>query len=316
MATGGKQGNLTLFSTLWRRISAFVIDILILMGVANLAAMFFGDTLVRIEPWGRFIGYLVTALYFGIMDSYVTGGRTVGKKILQIKVVNILGEAVNPIRCYIRSSIILLPFFIYGIMLPPSSFLSFSVVVITFCFLAILIGLIYFYLFNGRTRQSFHDIATGTYVVRTQHQGKLAASDVRSRNVPPVHYFIFTALLAVSFGVSIMADQSLKKPFKEFGIDYRNVVKINTAMTTIDGVVYSTMNTGNGEGGRYVSCDIYVKDKHLLSEATAKQVANIIRESYKDYPNVHIMAISINYGFDLGIARKWKHEVYQLANKR
>ncbi|HDT14690.1 MAG TPA: RDD family protein [Firmicutes bacterium] len=309
------------FCSFWRRIGAFIIDMFILIILGFILSLVLGDFFSEIGAWGRFIGFTISILYFGIMDSSISGGQTLGKMITKIRVVNILGENVNVIRCVFRASIILVPFFLYGIMMPPSAFASAAMIVITFMFLSMLVGLAYFYIFNVRTKQSFHDIAAGTYVVRKSMRGKLAKSEHVSRNVPVVHFIVYLALLAVILAVSLFADYTVKKPFMEQGVSYQNVIRTNSAIMDYEEVYYSTIITGKGNVAAvdsevvYLEAAVYIYKRGLAGEENARKIRNVIMNTYAAAPNLDYIEIIFMHGFDIGIASRWKGEAYQFVLK-
>ena len=68
-------------SGFWRRIGAAFIDVIILFVVGLCLGLFFGDVFAQIGDWGKLVGFIIAILYFGVMNSYVTGGQTFGKMI-------------------------------------------------------------------------------------------------------------------------------------------------------------------------------------------------------------------------------------------
>ncbi|MFP4467182.1 MAG: RDD family protein [Candidatus Goldiibacteriota bacterium] len=309
------------FCSFWRRMSAFIIDMLLLFIVGFILGLVFEKQLVVLGPWGRVLGFIISIFYFGIMDSSIAGGQTIGKKLMKIKVVNILGETVNVIRCFFRAGIILVPFFLYGIMLPPSAFSSSATLIITFMFLGMLVGLAYFYVFNTRTRQSFHDIASGTYVVRESLQGAVAKSGHDSRSVPVLHFSIYLLLLAMVLGVSLFADYASKKPFIDRNVSYQNVIKTNVNITDYTDVYYSTIMTGEGTGPEsgnkavYLECMVYIFDRSFAGEENAKKIADVIIDNYMGMPALNYIEVVFMYGYDIGIASGWDAEGYQFTMK-
>ncbi len=307
--------------TFWQRVAAFAVDMGILVLLGMIIGAVFSGWLATTGAWGRLLGFGIAALYFAIGDSGITGGKTPGKKITGIKVVNILGEPINAFRCFTRASILLLPFFLYGIMLPPSAFTSAATVVITFVFLGVSAGLIYFYIFNHRTRQAFHDIAAGTYVAKAGSTGKVARDEHASRSVPAVHFIIFLAILPVTLSLSLLADYAMKKPFKDFGVSYDNVIRINNVIMDFDEVYYSYMDTGEGkirgenEKARYLECFIYVYDRIVFTRENAEKMAKIILSNYNDAEDLDLVFINFEYGFDIGIARNREEISYPIEVK-
>jgi uncharacterized RDD family membrane protein YckC len=75
-------------SGFWRRIGAFFIDSFVL-GLFGLSlGIFFETFFVEIGIWGRLIGFSIALMYFGVMNSAISNGQTLGKRVLKLRVVN------------------------------------------------------------------------------------------------------------------------------------------------------------------------------------------------------------------------------------
>jgi len=111
------------------------------------------------------IGFLIALPYFGILNSSIGGGQTVGKRALRLRVV-------HPMAGSLRSTVVsplhdhCLPYFANGLALPASRT---PVAVSTFLsipdFRRRRRGRLP-YLFNRPTRRSLHDLLVGSTVVR------------------------------------------------------------------------------------------------------------------------------------------------------
>src|ERR1700680_4744061 len=72
---------------LWRRLFAFCLDGLFLGLFGACIGLVAYDRLVALADWGRAVGFAIALVYFGVMDSELSGGQTPGKRILAIKVI-------------------------------------------------------------------------------------------------------------------------------------------------------------------------------------------------------------------------------------
>src|SRR3984957_20683858 len=75
----------------WRRLFAFLLDTLLLGIVGAIVGAAFFDTLVRMGPLARVVGFFIALCYFGLFDSSVGSGQTIGKRFLRLKVVDAQG---------------------------------------------------------------------------------------------------------------------------------------------------------------------------------------------------------------------------------
>src|ERR1700728_3900 len=63
----------------WRRLAAFLVDCLILAVPALLIGLMLFRWTAGLGQAGRLLGFPVTLLYFGLLDSRLGGGQTIGK---------------------------------------------------------------------------------------------------------------------------------------------------------------------------------------------------------------------------------------------
>ena len=95
------------------RIGALVIDVLVLHFIGLALIRLVPEALVNVGWAGPWLGLLVASLYFGLGASVLTGGRTVGKLILQLRVVDVTGPELSVGRALVRSAILLWPFVLF-----------------------------------------------------------------------------------------------------------------------------------------------------------------------------------------------------------
>lgn len=150
----------------WRRLFAFWLDGAVLGIIGLFLGYFLYDYFASMGKWGQAIGFVITLSYSGIMNSYILGGQTLGKMAMKIKVVSINGTPLSVTASFFRSSIFCAPFFLNG-AIPNVDFLN-SWLQSTLSSLVFGVGLsiVYLFIFNRKTRQSLHDLAVGSYVVR------------------------------------------------------------------------------------------------------------------------------------------------------
>jgi RDD family protein len=115
-----------------------------------------------------------TLSYFAVMASEVKGGQTIGQRLVHIQVVNRDGTLVTLSGSTARYLMLLVPFILTSEILPPRTPYT---IVTSFDTVISVTGLaiVYLYLFNRRTRQSLHDLATHTFVVDAPKGGNVEA---------------------------------------------------------------------------------------------------------------------------------------------
>lgn len=157
--------SLARIAPLWRRIVACLIDTILLglLGIA-LGAMLHAQ-FSTMGPWGRLVGFVIALLYFGLTQSHLRGGQSLGMHLLGIRVVTRAGEPLSIAAALIRAAIFCVPYFLNGVDIdaaPGQEWTGMALLVLIGT--ASLISA-YLVVFNRKTRQSLYDLAVGAYVV-------------------------------------------------------------------------------------------------------------------------------------------------------
>ena len=139
-----------------RRLFAFLIDALIIGVFGWMIGWSFEDAILQLGNFGRAIGAVVVLLYFGICNSKLMNGQTLGKMLLNIRVVDKNSNYISVAKAILRA----LPFALYillnGMPVSDSSDLYPSLILGTILF-SIPILEVYFAIANNKSLQSLHD---------------------------------------------------------------------------------------------------------------------------------------------------------------
>jgi len=163
-------------SGFWRRIVALCLDTLIL-GVAGLVlGLVLESTFVQMGAWGRLVGFAIALIYFGIMNSSIAGGQTIGKMALKLRVVNANGRPISIGKSLFRYFILATPFFLNGAQFPNELMTSFFMYPLSLIIFGGIFSIVYLYVFNRTTRQSLHDLLAGTFVVNANVEKHVAGT--------------------------------------------------------------------------------------------------------------------------------------------
>lgn len=284
----------------WMRILALVIDSLIL-GIAGffLGLMFF-DTFAGMGGWGRLFGFFIALLIFGTLNSRIGKGQTPGKRITRIKVVGRDGQPISVKQSFLRQAILDLPFFLNGAMIPgidTMNALSIAIILIIF---GVGGAIIYLYIFNWRTRQSLHDLAAGTFVVKASVTQIPAHVGIWKYHFAILGFWVLAILAATQIMNSMILPMG---PFPEL-IAVRNGIW-NSGKVHDASVFVGTSRGENGET-RYLTANAIWKTKPASPEAAASEIASIILKQDPDIVDKDIVTVSVTYGFDIGIASAWR----------
>lgn len=291
----------------WRRLGALIVDLL-LLGVAGwLIGFFLFDTLARMGDWARVIGFVIALAYFGLLDSRLFAGRTPGNRLLDVRVVNASGSSLSIPRSLSRYTVLSAPFFLNYLSIgKPSLAIS---LVLSVVVLGGILSITYLYLFNRRTRQSLHDLAVGSYVVRGESEGSTTAIPALWRG----HLVVVGVIFALCLVGALVGTHFVKSPtFAPLVATQQAIEALPNVQTAgvVDGVSWL-----NGSRNTYLSARLRLATPGIEDEAFARQVAQLIFKNNPDAASRSAITVDLVYGFDLGIARGWKSHLYRFTPK-
>ncbi len=236
------------------------------------------------------------------MNSKIGGGQTLGKKIFKIKVVDLNDELISPLKSFIRYSVLAIPFSLNGAPLPDKLMFSFAIYLLSLVVFGGLFSILYLYLFNRVTRQSLHDIATGTYVVNVGIEKQSVG------NIWKPHYvFVCLFFIAASIVPAFTGSLAKQEPFNDLLKTRSELLRnpaVQNATVSYGKSTFTSTNFGTTET-KYVSAQVYLLNKETSNETLAKSIAVSIIENYPDALTKDIININLTYGFDIGIASRW-----------
>lgn len=235
-------------SGFWRRLSAFCLDIVILALLLAYPAYRWMFFFLSNSGWTLAVGFTMAFIYFVLLNSRIGGGQTLGKRLLRIRVVDIRGETISTGRSAMRFLAFATPFFAEKVQFPCDGGYCALTVMMSWIFTAWEVVIAYFFIFNRRTGQSLHDLATGTYVIETalwptrDLQPAVAASEFVSQSTPPYvtsqkiwreHWVILGAVLLVALvlGISSLSNFLSTGTYSEMAQIQQAVLRSGKART-------------------------------------------------------------------------------------
>jgi len=289
--------------TFWKRIVALLIDGLILGTLGSILGLLLFNFLMQLGGWGRLFGFGIALLYFGLLNSSIGKGQTVGKRIMKIRVVNAANQPISLGRSCLRYVILGAPFALNGAMIPSSILLSpIGLLVGTFVF-GVGGAIIYLYLFNRRTRQSLHDLAVGSFVVNA------AATESVEQTIWKPHLIMAGLLILMGLGLSVAGNKLTDK------WHFPELLAVQDQLTDLENVYSASVTQGKSWGTRdgekwentYLHVVAIVNKKSFQTEETAQELANLVLQNYPKADEFGVISISLSSGFDIGIARVWSN---------
>ena len=296
----GPPFSSNVISGFWRRTGAFLLDGMLLGLVGLLIGYFFFDTLVELGPWGRLLGFLISITYFGTLNSSIGGGQTLGKKLQKIRVVNQAGETLSVPSSFTRYAIMGIPFFLNNAMIPQAitnQIVLFILTLIIFC-----VGgtILYLYAFNRQTRQSLHDLAVGSYVIKDVYPGPVSAGPIWKPHFAIAGLWCALVLSFVIFGVPILATKGL---FKELLVIHEAVQSTGKVHNVR---VSETYHWGSDGTSTSLSVNAIWKSIPKVPKGTPFEIAPAVLSAYPSIFSKDRLFISVSYGYDIGISTFWK----------
>lgn len=290
----------------WRRLGAFFLDCLLLGSLGAAVGSLLTDELVHMGPWGRLLGFFVALFYFGLLNSSLTGGQTIGKRLLKIKVVNKDGGPLSVPMSFLRFVPIGAPWFLNNAQFSDTLLFSAWVYALSVAIFGLGLSILYLYIFNRRSRQSVHDLLVGSYVVAVKAKGRVVATTT-SRLHLGICVFLIGAAGVVPFYAKNLASS---EPFAP-------LMKITAAVRSEPWVVFSTVSKGQtstataGAGQKtttHLSITAHSKDADIQNASRAQQLATLAIAADSSVGGVDVMDVTLVYGYDIGIASYWRSQ--------
>jgi uncharacterized RDD family membrane protein YckC len=148
-------------ASFWRRLGAFVLDSIILGFAAFILAIPFFSTLSRLGPYGRVVGIFLALPYYAILNSKIGDGQTIGKRVLDIQVVDAGGRTIPFSTSLLRYLVLFVPYFLSDAAFPVTR----TPWIVSACQQVLGVvsaATLYMLIFNRHARQGIHDLAAGT----------------------------------------------------------------------------------------------------------------------------------------------------------
>ncbi len=296
-------------SGFWRRVLALILDGLLLGAAGLVCGIFLFDYFANLGGWGRLVGFSVALVYFGVLNSAAGKGQTPGKRAMRIEVVDRSGRHISLPRSLLRYSILAVPFFLNGVLIPPDVMMSPAGFIIGIIVAGFGGAVIYLYIFNRRTRQSLHDLAVGTFVTKTVPRGGVTGSIWRP------HLAVTGIWIVGVIGLSIGTAGLRRKEFQML-IDVQQAVQASGKVHVAD-VKAGKIRSWGADGSRSETTCLHViaywKRRPKSEETPARSIASIVLDNYPEIADKDVLAVTVHYGYDIGIARAWRHETYSFS---
>ena len=294
-------------SGFWQRILALILDGLCLGLMGIVIGLFMFDPLARLGGWGRLLGFSFALVYFGVLNSVIGKGQTLGKRIMKIEVVDRYRNYLSVGRSFLRYTVLGVPFFLNGALISTDAMISPVGYLTGFILFGIGGSIIYLYICNRHTRQSLHDLVVGSFVTKMSPKGQVV--DLIWRPHLLIVGIWLLAVIVLSVVMTGLGKQGIFPELLAVQREIQSSGKVHMATATV-GTSWSLIGGNRSEKTYFLSNAIW-KERPNDDESAALLVASVILKNYADIMDKDILAVTITYGYDIGIAKSWKTQQFQ-----
>lgn len=292
----------------WRRLLAFIVDYLLIALICWAAGAAAADWLLRIQDWGRLVGFGIVMGYFAVFDSVVADGSSPGKRLLGVQVVTADGSLLSPARAAARAGIIYLPFVLNGLYVTPNSMAGIMIggVVLAVALVGVALAALYLFLFNWRTRQSLHDWVTSTVVIRRGADVGVPAGQAIWRG----HLAITAGILLVMALVPPVLITAVPRALPGFA-SLDDLMTAQQAIASRPDVVDAGLQDMNYSSGvRQLEISAVIEDKPATRRELARSLA---REARKAVPSADRdrVVVLLRSGWTLGLVSSYSSQLWR-----
>lgn len=288
--------------SLAKRAVAISFDFLIIALAASLLSFVFGDVYSRMGTWGSIIGTIFSVLYFGILNSSIGQGQTIGKRMLNLRVTHYNGTYLSFHQAAARFSIHWL-FFINQHLITRLPGGYYIVVIGIGLFFASLIIM----LFN-KEKVGLHDMICDSIVVNSKEAGQTANRPIATFNLGQKMITTFMVVLFVGLAFFQMNTQNHEQRsqiastlslFKEV----KEVEKVSNNRTT--NVIY-TSDTTKTLRSHTLEIDVWIDDRTfaMLPDSEFYRKYYVAVKPYIPKETEQVI-FTFSAGYDIGIAKKF-----------
>lgn len=302
MEQGNTPGDLAI-AGFWRRVGALVVDIIVLGLVGQLLGTALFSTLARMGGYALLIGFPIALAYYGVGNSVRMKGQTPGKMLLGVRVVDAQGGLLALPRSLLRYVVLGTPFFLSCLPLAydPSNPVSYVLGALSG---AGGVAIFYLYVFNRRTRQSLHDLAVGSYVVRVNEAPAMA----RFARMWRGHWVVLAVLAVLVLAAPVIGSQVAPAQFKPL---QTLLVRLQAQphVRTV-GVSQNVFVTNGRTPVHTLSATIALDAPLYGSPEIAHQFAQLMART-TDVSADDGVVVSLSYGYNMGIAHGTRSQWYR-----
>jgi len=295
----------------WRRFWVFMIDMFLLGVVGNIIGYTFQNRLIALGDWGRFIGWAIFLVYFLPLESAWGGGRSLGKRMCDLKVVGANNEPPSVLRNLARTMVLAALFFLNGTSFAGggSDGLTWWTIASSFLFCLIVFGGIaafaYLWLFTRKSKQLLHDLASGTVVVRASSERAPIVATARIHKKFVIGILCVLGIILPLLGLYAAKQIHVQNAFSKMVAAQKEIQKFSEirSASVVENRTHTVIST-KSVAPDTISMNIVA----ILNQIPADPKQESVRLASKAIPFLKIaddmpVAVTVRWGYDLGLAR-------------
>ncbi|MEN8281907.1 RDD family protein [Acinetobacter gerneri] len=276
-----------------RRFFAFLIDAILLIIFSFIVFYCIGDRFYHMPALFISLGFILILLYFGIMDSRITEGKTFGKSMLGLRVVHTDNQYLGLFPAFIRSTIFLIPIclssFYYWI---DQQNIKLILIVI---FSGLASSSCYLFIFNRHSKQALHDLVVKSIVI---DQEKPAAYE---KEIWKFHY-LFLVLFVCSVLFSRISPLIAQNNDPTLSTLIQDVHEKNPE------IIHVRAKTLKQDHGQYdVALSVYADRPELVEDPNFEKrlIQSLNPQDFKNIQHINFKISSIaQFGFYVSLHQK------------
>ncbi len=284
----------------FRRLGALIIDLGILYLIGIFISLFLGNYVMYFGNFKIVIGVVISTVYFTIFHSKIGNGKSIGKRLMGLQVLNQNGGYLSIGNSFIRTIIFTIPYCYSDLIninfessLNISQFVRYTIIPAS-------LFINHAFSFTNRMSLCFHDVIAKSFVTSKSEQSVLNETPLSNK----LKFIPLIALVLVLI-ISIL----LIHPFSEQNIKDINELKtIESTITKNHSLFFSKFNyefNDNEETNKALKiiCFIPKQDIDMSSEVylLTEELA-----PFKDKFKISKITLEVVKDFNIGIYSSWE----------
>jgi uncharacterized RDD family membrane protein YckC len=283
----------------WRRLCALLIDLVILGIPAEVLGWVLMSWINKLGNASQLVGFIFVIPYFGIMNSGLRNGQTIGKSLLNLSVRRSNGDFLSPLQSVLRTFVLFSYMFFNGIS---GFFPTVPIVknILQAAGLGLIVGIILLYLINKETRQTWHDLIFDTRVVDLGKKTK----------EKPAKLALYSWIIALAFAVITIGSQIFisSRPVSQPQDTALSALSVQVKQEYgLSNITFANRAVQTNSNNQVTTSNILMVRAYSTQKLTKEQITEMcssisaeIKKQYAKIDEYDAINVTVYYGFNLG----------------